>query len=103
MPIYVYRCNKCSKEIEKIVMVKAIKDLKDEEPESCECGGSFKRTWGAPNLKFIGPDFYVNESRKDKEKLRIAKDYDTCKRRVAEKDALRKEGVPVPPPRRNSK
>ena len=87
MPIFCFRCISCDRVYEKIVLHKVdrkIEDLVDEIAiGGCECGGKLTVVSGAPNLQFIGKDFYVTEERARKEKERVAKDVYTAKRNIA--------------------
>ena len=56
MPLYAYRCTKCSHRFEKIQNFSA-------EPEQVcpQCGGALVRPLTAPALNFKGSGFYIND------------------------------------------
>jgi len=60
MPIYVYRCLKCGREIEKVRPIPA-----RDKPVLCQCGGVCRRVITAPRTIIIkGHPYVTDESRK---------------------------------------
>lgn len=97
MPVYGFKCDKCEKNVEKIILHKV--DVSIEEQiaavisAGCECGGKLVKSVGVPNLKFVGPDFYVTEERARREKQRIAKDVSTANRNIAKQEHGKAQGT----------
>jgi putative FmdB family regulatory protein len=57
MPIYCYRCKKCSKEYEKLQKF-------DEEPlRTCDCGGELYRVIFPTSVHYKGAGFQTTEAR----------------------------------------
>lgn len=56
MPIYVYRCEMCDKEIE------VIQSITDAPLKICtECGGELEQQMTTPAIVFKGPGFYETD------------------------------------------
>ena len=56
MPIYEYRCKKCSAQRE--VLLK----LSDKQPSRCrECGGRLEKLISSPAIQFKGEGWYVTD------------------------------------------
>jgi predicted nucleic acid-binding Zn ribbon protein len=90
MPVFVFKCDKCEKIIEKVFLHKVDVSL-DEEVSSfvelgCGCGGSIVKTTGVPSLRFVGKDFYTTEERARKERQRIANDARIAKDNIAKSE-----------------
>jgi putative FmdB family regulatory protein len=57
MPLYVYKCESCNKELE-------VKQGFNEEPlVECECGGKLYRVIFASPVHYKSPGFHVTDSR----------------------------------------
>ena len=54
---YTWKCNQCGTLIDREYKIS------DEKPETfeCECGGTFRRVWRAPAVKYKGDGFYTND------------------------------------------
>ena len=57
MPVYEYRCTKCSTELEAIVL------SGEQAPTACaDCGGELKRLWSRVGVQFTGWGFSRNDA-----------------------------------------
>jgi putative FmdB family regulatory protein len=57
MPVFEFRCQKCSHELEVILLAK------EAHPTKCpECGGKLKRLWSRVGTSFVGWGFSKNDS-----------------------------------------
>ena len=64
MPIYEYKCSKCNKNIEEEFRLgQAPKTVNCEK-----CGNKCNRVFSPPTIKFVGPGFYVNDSKAEQKK-----------------------------------
>jgi len=62
MPVYVYICPKCNREVE----ITRSYDLGDIVPPRCEhCGVEMFRSWNDTPVHFKGRGFYANDSKKE--------------------------------------
>ena len=76
MPLYEYKCNKCSATFE------VIQKITELPMKKCpQCGGSVKKVISAPAIQFKGSGFYITDYAKKekkpaepKEKTKTAKD-----------------------------
>jgi predicted nucleic acid-binding Zn ribbon protein len=88
--LYEFKCDKCNGITEKIV--KSFDDKTYDESPCLICGdGTIHRIQSVPSIKFVGKDFYITEERARRERARIAKDYDTAKKRIAEQEAKKQD------------
>lgn len=61
MPLYEYRCRKCSSVLE---VIQKVSDLPLKECP--KCGGRLKKVLSAPALQFKGSGFYITDYTKKK-------------------------------------
>lgn len=58
MPVYVYKCNKCGKELE------AVQSFDDEPLKVCpDCGMELRRKIQQASVKFVGNGWYSTDNR----------------------------------------
>ena len=90
MPVYRFRCEKCSSFSEKLFLHKVDVSVDQQVEEftanRCSCSGELIRVFSAPNLKFVGKDFYVTEERARREKERVSNDIRTAKENIAKSE-----------------
>ena len=56
MPVFEFRCESCSEEIEVILLAK------EQPPKRCNtCGGKLKRLWSRVGTQFVGWGFSKND------------------------------------------
>ena len=88
MPIFEFKCEECGESFERIIPYDSALAL---EGQACEqCGGKIVRMMPSRiGLKFIGRDFYINESRMEKSKAQVNENTRIAKERsdkvIAEK------------------
>ena len=71
MPIYVYRCQNCAHEVERI------QKFSDPPLETCsECGGPMEKVLFPPGLSFKGSGWYVTDYARKEQNRGPAKNTD---------------------------